>query len=233
RDRTPHRESDRPLGAALAAARARRTAGLPPSLLRVSPLHRLREAAARRAAGCKAVRARSGERQVADALTGSELAFAARSEYERIGGGGARDHVRLLTADRVEQQPVVGRDRACTQKLVALSVAPDGSCEPPLEEHRTWDGRALQGEQGRPHEDLRSDESGDRISGEPEDEGRPTHAKRKGLARLDRDPPEDLFDPQLGQDPAYEIVRSHRHAARCDEHVACETSLERLAMRRL
>ena len=38
----------------------------------------------------------AAKRQVPDASAGGELAFAARDEHERVGLGGADDHVRLL-----------------------------------------------------------------------------------------------------------------------------------------
>ena len=48
------------------------------------------------------------ERQVADVRTRRQLALAARDEHERVGLGGADDHVRLLAADRREHDAVVG-----------------------------------------------------------------------------------------------------------------------------
>src|SRR5581483_11916035 len=71
------------------------------------------------------------------------------------------------------------------------------------------------------------------IPRQSEDERAAAHAERNGLARLDRYLPEDLFDAELRLDPADEIVRSDRNAARGDEYVCLETARDRVAMRAL
>src|SRR5439155_24956057 len=133
--------------------------------------------------------------------------------------------------DRVEQNSGLGENKARTEKLVSVRVTANGRYEPALEEHRAGNGRTLQGEQCRAHEDLRPDERRDGVPGESEHDRRPAHSECKWLDRLDRDTPEDLLHPELSQDPADEIVPTDGHAARGDEDVGREASFERLAMR--
>ena len=199
RDTTSHREIDRSLGAALAPARARRAAGLPPSLLRVTPVHRLCTVAACRASRRKAVRAEPLRRAASSAP--ARPASRARLRLAATSTSASAAAARAIMCDSCpvtgsSTNAVPGRTGACAEELIAVSVAPNGRREPALEEHRTRDGRALEGEQSRPHEDLGTDERGNRIAGKSEDERRPAHAERQRLSRLDGDAPEDLLDAE-------------------------------------
>lgn len=89
---------------------------------------------------------------------------------------------------------------------------------------------ALKGEHGWAHEQLEADKRRDGIPGQPEDERGATHAERDRFARLDRHPPEDFFDAELGLNPPNEVVWPDRDAARGHEHVLLEPPRERLAM---
>ena len=92
---------------------------------------------------------------------------------------------------------------------------------------------ALQREHGRPHEQLEADERGDRVTGQPEDQGAPTDAERDRLAGLHRHAPEHLFDAELRLRRTDEVVDADRDAARRHEHVGLEPALDRRARRRL
>ena len=71
------------------------------------------------------------------------------------------------------------------------------------------------------------------MPGQAEDERRAAAAERERLPRPDGDAPEVLLDPELRQDPAHEVVRADRDAARADEHVRGEPALERGSVRLL
>ena len=105
--------------------------------------------------------------------------------------------------------------------------------EPARLEPRQRIAQPLERAQRGLHEELAADERRHRIARQPEHERRAAHAERDRLARLDRDPPEDLLDAELGLDAAHEIVRPDGDAARGDEDVGFEPALERGAMRRL
>ena len=79
---------------------------------------------------------------------------------------------------------------------VALGRRPE---LPGLESRHRFGG-TLKREHGRPDEQLEADERRDGVPGQPEDERRSAHAERDRLPGLDRDPPEDLFDAELGLD---------------------------------
>ena len=71
------------------------------------------------------------------------------------------------------------------------------------------------------------------MPGQAENERVAARPEGERLARLDRDTPEHLLDAELPLDLADEIVLADRDAARRDEDVALETTLERLSQRRL
>ena len=71
----------------------------------------------------------------------------------------------------------------------------------------------MERDHGRPHEQLEADERRDGVPRQPEDERRATHAERDRLPGFDRDPPEDLFDAELGLDSPNEVVRADRDTA--------------------
>ena len=73
-----------------------------------------------------------------------------------------------------------------------------------------------------------SDDTG--FPGSPKTSVSPAHAERERLPGLDRDAPEDLLDAELGSDTSNEVVRTHRDAARGDEHVRLEARRDRLPM---
>src|SRR5438094_254836 len=55
-------------------------------------------------------------------------------------------------------------------------------------------------------------------------------AERRRLARLGGDARRDLFDSELGRDPAHEVVRANGDPARGHEHVGLEPARKGLAM---
>jgi hypothetical protein len=59
------------------------------------------------------------------------------------------------------------------------------------------------------------------------------HGEGDRLPGPDRDAPEDLLSAELGECPTHEVVRTDRHTARGDQHVAGEPLLERSAGRAL
>src|SRR5262249_58142488 len=119
------------------------------------------------------------------------------------------------------------------QELVAFRVPADARTEHARLKRRPWLAGALEREQRGPNEELEADERRDRIPRQPEDEGLAAHAERDRLARLHRDAPEHLFDPELRLDPADEVMRADRDTARREQDVCTEPALERLAVRAL
>ena len=105
--------------------------------------------------------------------------------------------MRLLTRHRLEHDPVVGRTQTCAHELVALGVPPDRRGETPLLVQRTRLRHPLEGKYGRPHEELASDEGGDGIAGQTEDERVTARPEGERLARFDRYTPEDFLDPKV------------------------------------
>jgi hypothetical protein len=164
RERRPGRAGERPRGPALAATRAPHPAGMSSTVLRDTSLSRLRAARARRSARRAAVRPfrvgcrDSVEQQIANRLAGRELTVATRHEHERIGSRCARDHVRLLTGDGLQEEAVSGSTSSCTHELVARTVSPHVSREATHLVGRTRLRRALQGAHGGTNEELATDE---------------------------------------------------------------------------
>jgi hypothetical protein len=157
-----------------------------------------------------------------------ELAVSTWNVHERIGRSGTDDHVRLLAENGLEHELVPIHTRPRTHELVALRVAPEPGAEPAglVPWQRLLE--PLQRSQCGLDEELTADERRDRIAGQPEDERLSAHAERNRLARLDRHAPEDLVDAEVPLGRSDEVVLAHRDAARGDERVGRETSLERL-----
>src|SRR5215211_7677587 len=174
---------------------------------------------------------RLAEPQVADTVARGYLAVASRNEDERVCLSRAHDHVGVLAGHRAQHELAVLDRRSGAQELVASGVAVYARGQRAQREPRPRVGRALKGEHGRPDEQLERDERRDRVPGHPEDERLASHAEPQRLARFDRDPPEDLLDPELGADRAHEIVRADGHAARADQNISREPALERVPVR--
>ena len=81
------------------------------------------------------------------------------------------------------------------------------------------------------HEQLEADERRDGVTGQAEDERAAGDRERDRLPRLDRNPPEHLVGAERGEAAAHQIVRADRNATGRDEHVVCESALERVARR--
>ena len=152
---------------------------------------------------------------------------------ERVGGGGVDDHVRLLPGERLEHRAVRTDAEPRPHELVAGVVPPERRREPARLEARQRIAQPLQRAQRRLREELAADERRHRVARQPEHERLAAHAERHRLARLDRNAPEHLLDTELRLDPAHEIVRPDRDAARRDEDVRREPALERRPVRRL
>ena len=69
------------------------------------------------------------QRQVPHGRARRELTVASRREHERVGGRGARDHVRLLAGQRLEHDALAVDSQPRSQELVPLGVAPNGGGE--------------------------------------------------------------------------------------------------------
>ena len=78
---------------------------------------------------------------------------------------------------------------------------------------------ALQCQSGRTDEQLEADERRNGIARQAEYERRAADAERHRLARLHGNPPEHLFDAQLGLDSADQVVGSDGDASGGDEDV--------------
>jgi len=152
---------------------------------------------------------------------------------ERIRRRGARDHVGLLSRERLEHGAVRGHARPRPYEGVAGVTPPERRREPARLEARARVGGALERAERRLHEELRRDERRHRVAGQPEHERAAADAERDRLAGLHGDAPEDLLDAELGLDPPDEIVRPHRDAARGDEDVRGQRALERGTVGRL
>ena len=137
--------------------------------------------------------------------------------------------MRLLARDRLEHDTVVGDRRTGADEIVAAGVSLDGDGERARRPAWAWVARPLQGQDRRADEELAADERRDRVARQAEDERPVADAERDRLARSHGHAPEDLLDPELGLDPADEVVRADRHAARGDEHVVLEALPNRIA----
>jgi hypothetical protein len=127
--------------------------------------------------------------------------------------------VRLLPDDRIEQRPPVLDASAGAKELVPLRVPAETDRRLATLERRSRIREALQLEQRGAHEQQGSDERRHRVPRKPEHERIGPSSERQRLSRLHRDSPEDFLDAEFPFDPAHEIVRTHRHAARGHEHV--------------
>ena len=179
------------------------------------------------------MRSTSSEPKPTHCRARSELTVSTWNVDERICGGRAHDHVRFLSCQRLEHERLSLHARAGAHELVAFLVASQANREPPRLEARQGIREPLQGSKCGLDEELAADESGHRVSGQAEDERVPPHTERDRLARLDRHPPEDLLDTELTLDRPDEIVLADRDAARGDENVGREPSLERFPQWRL
>ena len=143
------------------------------------------------------------QREVGNRLVGGDLLIAAPDVHERIRPSSGRDHVRILTGDRVEAHlaSLIGF-AARPHELVARRFARDRRAEDSSAEDRQWIGKAEKRVDGRPHEKLEAHERGHRVPRQVEDRMVAAHAEGDGPARPHRHAPEDLLDPQLSSAPA-------------------------------
>ena len=173
------------------------------------------------------------DRKRCDGRARFELAVSARHEDEAVGLGGADDHVRVLSAQRVHDDPTVLDGRRRAQKLVATTVPSHGAPERRRAERRPDVRGALEREQRRAHEELEPDERRHRVPRQPEDERRASDGERDRLARLHGHAPEHLLAPELRERGPDEVVPPDGHAARGDEDVRLEPARQRCARRLL
>ena len=150
-------------------------------------------------------------------------ALAARNANQRVGCGGADDHVRLLALDRPQHQAVALDLEAGALEVVAVRIPPCGRPQRCALEPWRRVGCPLERAERRDDEEERADERRDRVSGEPEQQRVAPRRKGDRLARPHRDAPEDLFRAELCEDAADEVVRADGDAARGDEDVRLET----------
>ena len=139
--------------------------------------------------------------------------------------GSARDHVRLLTAQRRDE--TAGVDPRA-HELVASGVALQRDRETAGQERGTQDRRApcSAASAGRTNSSKpTSDETG--LPGKPNTSVDAARRERDRLPGLHRDAPEHFDDAELREQPADEVVLADRHAAGGEQHVGVETALER------
>src|SRR5207253_414001 len=120
--------------------------------------------------------------QVPHGRAGRKLAFPPWSEHQRIGSGGARDHVRLLSGDRIEEQAIPVQTRTRSQKLVSLRIPPNRSRQLAERERRLRICVPLKRKQRGTNEELEADERGHGIAGQAEHERAIAHAERDRLS---------------------------------------------------
>ncbi len=143
----------------------------------------------------------------------------------------ARDHVRLLTDDRLDHGSVVAPRHACPHEVVSLGPLRHRDGENAGAKRWRRIGVAGERAQCRTNEEQGADEGGDRISREPEDERSTPAPEREGLAGPHRDAPEHLLDPEALLDASDEVVRANRHATRRHDDIRRESLFERCLVR--